>query len=250
MNTSIEKNAIVTGARKGIGYATVLKLAEAGYNIWACTRTYDDTFEEQLSLVAEKYHVWIKPCYFDLSDENQIKEGIKSIISERQRIDVLVNIAGMVFNGSFAMTPVAKIRDVFSVNYFNQIYIMQLVSRVMIRQRAGVVVNAASVSGIEITEGKLAYGSSKAAFIYATKAIAKELAEYNIRVNAIAPGLTDTDMNKSLSEESIASVLSRSSMKRMAQPEEIANAIEFLASEKSSFMTGQVLIVDGGRLWS
>lgn len=250
MVVSVEKNAIVTGAKKGIGYATVLKLAQAGYNIWACARVYDAELEERLGLIAKKNNVWIKPCYFDLSDEKQIKATLKKIISERKNIDVLVNVAGTVFNGSFSMTPVSKIREVFDINYFNQILIMQLVSRTMIRQKFGAIVNVASVSGIEITEGKLAYGSSKAALIYATKAISKELAGYNIRVNAIAPGLTDTDMNKNLSEESITAVLGRSSLKRMAHPEEIANAIEFLVSDKSSFMTGQVLVVDGGRLWS
>ncbi len=249
MNATDEKNVIVTGAKKGIGHATVLKLAQAGYNVWACARAFDAEFEEELAKMAEKYGVWIEPVYFDLSDEGLTKEAIKGIISEKKKIDVLVNVAGTVFNGSFAMTSMTKIKEIFEVNFFNQIQIMQMISRSMMRKRNGVIVNVTSVSGIEITEGKLAYGSSKAALIYATKAISRELACYNIRVNAIAPGLTDTDMNKTISEDEIAVVLNRSSLKRMAQPEEIANAIEFLASDQSSFMTGQVLIVDGGRLW-
>lgn len=249
MSINLEYNAIVTGAKKGIGYATVLKLAEQGINVWACARCYDADFEENLEQIAKKNNVWIEPIYFDLLDIEEIKKGIKNIISKKKKIDILVNVAGIVYNNSFFMTPIEKLKEVFEVNYFNQIFVMQLVGRIMMRQKNGVIVNVTSVSGIEITEGKLAYGSSKAAFIYATKAISKELAQYNIRVNAIAPGLTDTDMNKTISEEDMEKVIKRSSFKRMATPEEIASAIEFLVSNRSSFMTGQVLVVDGGRLW-
>ncbi|MBP3474713.1 MAG: SDR family oxidoreductase [Lachnospiraceae bacterium] len=244
------KNVIVTGAGGGIGLATVNKIAENGGNVWACTRTKTEQFEQDLQNIANQYGVWIKAVYFDMTNESQMKTAIKEISLEKRSIDVLVNAAGTVYNGMFTMTSISKLKEVFEVNYFEQIYIMQLVARLMMRQKKGSIVNVASVSGIETTEGKLAYGSSKAALIYASKTISKELAQYNIRVNALAPGLTDTKMNKEIPDADLQKVLDRSSMKRMANPEEIANAIVFLASDQSSFMTGQVMVVDGGRLWS
>ncbi|MBO5474032.1 MAG: SDR family oxidoreductase [Lachnospiraceae bacterium] len=245
-----DRNVIITGANGGIGRAVVYKIAENGGNIWACARTKTAQFEQDLQKTADQYGVWIEPVYFDMADENQIKNAVKEISKEKKCIDALVNCAGIVYNGTFTMTSVNKLKEVFEINYFAQIYMMQLISRIMMRQKKGSIVNVASVSGIETTEGKLAYGSSKAALIYASKAISKELATYNIRVNALAPGLTDTEMNKVISETDLQKVLDRSSMKRMAAPEEIANAVLFLASDQSSFMTGQVMVVDGGRLWS
>lgn len=244
------KNVIVTGAHGGIGRAVVKRAAENGANIWACMRTCDEKYESELQELANENDVWIKPVYFDFSDESQIKAAVKKISSEKKEISILINAAGMVYNGSMVMTSIGKLKEVFDVNFFHQILIMQLISRLMMRQKSGVIVNVASVSGIETTEGKLAYGSSKAALIYASKAASKELAKFNIRINAIAPGLTDTDMNKTISEEDLKKVLERSSMNRMAEPEEIADGIIYLASDMSSFMTGQVMIVDGGRMWS
>lgn len=145
------------------------------------------------------------------------------------------------------MTPMSKLKEVFQINYFSQIYIMQLVARYMMRQKKGCIVNMASVGGIETNAGYLAYGSSKAALIWATKSISKELGKYNIRVNAVAPGLTETQMGHYKSQEEIDKVLAVTSLGRMGTPEEIARSVCFLASEEASFITGQVLIVDGGR---
>lgn len=244
------KNVIITGAHGGIGRAVVKKAAENGASIWACMRTRDENYESELQELSKDNEVWIKPVYFDFGDEAQIKNAVKMISSEKKEVNVLINAAGMVYNGSMLMTSMGILKEVFNVNYFHQVLMMQLVARLMMRQKNGVIVNVASVSGIETTEGKLAYGSSKAALIYATKAASKELAMFNIRINAIAPGLTDTNMNKTISEDSLKKVLERSSMNRMAEPEEIANSIIYLASDMSSFMTGQVMIVDGGRMWS
>ena len=146
------------------------------------------------------------------------------------------------------MTPMKKLKEVFEVNYFSQIYIMQLVSRYMMRQKKGSIINLASVGGIEVNEGYLAYGSSKAALIWATKCLAKEMGPYHIRVNAVAPGLTQTNMGNYKSEEELEKVVDRTALRRMAEPEEIAKAILYLASEDASFVTGHVLRIDGGRL--
>lgn len=241
------KNAIVTGSNRGIGLATVKRFAQEGCNVWACARKQNDAFENELSVLSKEYNVWIKPVYFDLSNETEIKEGIKSIIAEKLPIDILVNNAGIPFNGLMTMTPVQKLREVFEVNYFAQIQIMQLVVRIMMRQKSGSIINMASVGGIETEPGYLAYGSSKAALIWATKCTAKELGSYGIRVNAVAPGLTQTSMGNYKNEEELKKVIDRTSLHRMAEPDEICQAIMYIASDESSFVTGHVLIVDGGR---
>ncbi len=145
------------------------------------------------------------------------------------------------------MTSIDSLKDIFEVNYFAPIELMQLVSRQMIRQKSGVIINMASVGGIEAQPGYLAYGSSKSSLIWATRSIAKELAPYGIRVNAIAPGLIKTDMGLYKSDEELRKTIERTPMKRMGLPEDISSAAVYLASDMSSFMTGQVMQIDGGR---
>ena len=241
------KNAIITGANRGIGYATLELFAKEGCNIWACIRKPNTEFEQQIAIVSQSHNVWIKPIYFDLSSEEEIKAGIKRIGSEKLPIDILVNNAGIPLGGLMTMTPISKLKEVFEINYFSQILMMQLVSRYMIRQKFGSIVNMASVGGIETNPGYLAYGSSKAALIWATKCITKELGSYGIRVNAVAPGMTDTQMGHYKTEEELKKVIDSTSLKRFASAEEIANGIAFLASDLSSFTTGHVLVIDGGR---
>ena len=146
------------------------------------------------------------------------------------------------------MTSIDKLKEVFQINYFAQIQIMQLVLRAMMKQKCGCIVNMASVGGIETAPGYLAYGSSKAALIYATKSCSHEVGQYGIRVNAIAPGLVETDMGNYKSDAEIQKIIDRSSLHRKATSTEIANCALFLASDKSSFITGQTLIADGGRI--
>lgn len=241
------KNAIITGANRGIGYAALELFAKEGCNVWACIRKPNIEFERQVGILSQTYNVWIKPIYFDLSSEVEIKNGIKQIGSEKLPIDILVNNAGVPYGGLMTMTPLAKLKEVFEINFFSQILMMQLVSRYMIRQKFGCIINMASVGGIETNPGYLAYGSSKAALIWSTKCIAKELGPYGIRVNAVAPGMTDTQMGHYKTEDELQKVIDSTSLKRFATADEIANGIAFLASDLSSFTTGHVLVIDGGR---
>lgn len=238
---------ILTGSNRGIGKELLIKFAKNKYNIYACARKKNDDFEREIHALENEYNVWIKPVYFDLSDEEQIKCGIKEILKDKQPIDVLVNNAGIPFGASFQMTSQSKLTEVFQINYFAQIQIMQMISRVMIKQKSGSIINMASVGGIEAEPGYLAYGSSKAALIWATRCLAKEIGPYSVRVNAVAPGLTDTNMGYYKSEEELNKVLARTPLGRMAQPEEIAEMVLFLASDKSAYITGQIIQVDGGR---
>ncbi len=242
------KNVILTGSKRGIGRVILELFAQNGANIWACGRSHDDIFEQDIEKLAADNSVWIEPIYFDLADENGVKTGIQQIIKEKKAVDILVNNAGIAYGGLATMTPMAKLKDVFQINYFAQIQIMQLVLRVMMKQKSGCIINMASIGGIETAPGYLAYGSSKAALIYATKSVSHEVGQYGIRVNAIAPGLVQTDMGGFKSDEEIKKILERSSLHRMADPKEIANCALFLASEQSSFITGQALIADGGRI--
>jgi 3-oxoacyl-[acyl-carrier protein] reductase len=242
-----QKNTIITGSNRGIGAAVLEELASCGYNIWACARKPNLEFEERIKNLSEKYGVWIKPVYFELSNEDEIKAGIKSIMSEKLPIDILVNNAGMPFGGLMTMTPISKLKEVFEVNFFSHILLMQLVARVMMRQKSGCIINMASVGGIETNPGYLAYGSSKAALIWATKCVAKELGPYGVRVNAVAPGFTNTSMGHFNKDEELNKMIEKTSLRRMASPEEIAKGVAYLASDDASFVTGHVLVIDGGR---
>jgi len=241
------KTAVLTGCNRGIGKATLEVFAKNGSNIWACVRKQDNSFSDYIANLAEETGVIITPVYFDLSDVGQVKDGVKTIMSAKQSVDILVNNAGVIYTSLFQMTPIDKMKEVFDINFFSQMLLTQSISRLMVRQKGGSIINIASSAAIEGNEGRTAYASSKAAMICSTKVLAKELSAYNIRVNAIAPGLTQTDMMvESTPEEALANTLQRICMKRVGRPEEIANAVLFLSSGLSSYMTGQVLRVDGG----
>lgn len=239
---------IITGANRGIGKAMVKMFAENHYDIWACARTKTEEYERWLEDLASANGVTIRPVYFDLSEEKEIARGMKSIFAEKQNIDVLINNAGIPHGASFVMTSLSKLREVYDINVFAQVQIMQLVARQMMKQKHGCIINMCSVGGIETNPGYLAYGSSKAALIWITKSVSKELGAYNIRVNGIAPGLVDTDMGNYKSEEELNKVLNRMSLHRMGKPEEIAKAALYIASEEASYMTGHIMVLDGGRV--
>ncbi len=246
-NTLKGKNAIITGTSRGIGRATLKLFAQSGVNIWACCRNINTEDKELFSNLAEEFGVWIKPVCFDLREEDSINTSVKNIIKEKKPIDILVNNAAVSYGTALSMMPIAQIKEVFDINYFAQLQMIQLVSRVMMRQKNGVIVNMGSVSGMEVYPGNLAYGSSKAALMYATKLLAKEYAPFGIRINAVAPGTVHTDMDSARSEEQLKKVITRTALKRGAAPEEIANVICFLASDAASYMTGSVVVADGGR---
>lgn len=241
------KNAIITGANRGIGLATVKKFVENKINVWACMREPNPEIEEKFKMYEEEYEVWIRPVYFDLMDENQVKEGVKSIILQKQPVDILVNNAGMAHGALLQMTSMETLKRVYQVNFFAHVQIIQMVSKSMMKNKKGSIINVASVGGIEASPGYLAYGSSKSSLIWTTRMLSRELGPYGIRVNAVAPGTTDTKMGYYKSEEEMEKVLGKTSLGRMAKPEEIAEVIYFLASDKSSYITGDVLKVDGGR---
>lgn len=243
------KNAIVTGSNRGIGRAIVEEFARCGCNIWACVRKESPEFEGQMAQLSQEHGVWIKPVYFDLSSEEAVKEGFRQIYKEKLPVDVLVNNAGITKKGSmFVRTPMKDLREIYEVNVFAMFTLTQLALRPMMRQKSGSVVNVASITGLEAEHhGELAYGTSKAAVVSFTRILAAEMAEFGIRINAVAPGYTDTDMTLPDRELINKNVLPHIAMGRLGQPEEIAKVIRFLASDDASFINGEIVKVDGGK---
>lgn len=245
--TMTNKNVIVTGSNRGIGKAMVEAFAASGANVWACARKATAEFEAWLKETAEKTGVRIKPVYFEMTDADAINSSIQSIIDEGQPIDVLVNNAGISTVGLLSMSKVEDIEQLFNINYFAMLRIIQKVSKRMSRQRKGVIINMGSIAGIEPQPGKIAYGSSKAAVMMMTKCLAKELGPMGIRVNAIAPGPIETEMIHQYKDDMLEKLAAESALRRLGKKEEIAQVALFLASEQASYINGEIIKVDGGR---
>lgn len=241
------KNAIITGARSGIGFATVQLFAQNGCNCWAVVHRDDVAFLSAIVQWEQEYNVWIKPVHIDLGDSDSIKAGMKQIMQEKLPIDILVNAAGIVSpNRLFSMTKMEDVRRVMDVNFFSVIELTQLVCRSMMRQRKGSIINIGSIAAWGEDTSQMEYAASKAALTIATKKLARELGTIGIRVNAVAPGLTQTKMLEELEEEQLQTITKGIGLHRLGTPEEIAQVCLWLASDSSSFVTGETIKADGG----
>ena len=240
------KNAIITGCIQGIGKATIEEFAKNGANIWACALEYNEDFEAYCQKLSNENHIWVKPVYFNLLNQDEIKVGLKKIANDKLPIDILVNIAGMTKDAITHMVTMEQMKLIFEINFFSQIYLTQFVTKLMIRQGYGSVVNTSSISAIDGSYGQLSYSSSKAALIGATKTLSKELASKGVRVNAIAPGVISSDMNKIVPDSIIQENIKKMKIKRLGKADEVAKTILFLASDLSNYITGQIIRIDGG----
>lgn len=239
------KRAVVTGARRGIGRATVEAFAREGADVWACARSRDDGFEGFCSEVAESHGVRVVPVYFDLCERGEVSLAAREIRKGAGAITTLVNCAGVVApSASFPMTGREDFMRVLDVNLARQVELTQYMLRVM--GDGGSVVNLSSIAASGGMPGQYAYACSKGAVETWTAMLAQELGPRRIRVNAVAPGFVDTDMGNAAAGELLERIVGSTVMKRMAGPGEIANAIAVLASDMCSYVTGQTLRVDGG----
>lgn len=235
-----DKVCIVTGAGRGIGMAIAQKLAENGGIIYAvdCVSGVVDEWAQNYSNVTA--------VTADITDINAIKSFVMLVKKNHGRIDVVVNNAGIEYNDRIGMIPDENIRKMFDVNVFAMIHIIQQCSRVMMRNpNGGSIINISSRVGMNGNPGQLAYAASKGAVIALTKSAAKELGPYQIRVNSIAPGLTNTKMMQAVDVQALKGRISRICMGRVAEPADIANAVLFLASDLSGYVSSQVIGVDG-----
>ncbi len=241
------KIAVVTGANRGIGFAIAQTFSAQGAQVIACMRNVDP---EALNKIAQYGHPErVKGVVLDLADETSIKAAIREIASfTGNKVDVLVNNAGTASGGLFQMLPIAELRRVIEINLIGQILLSQGISRLMTRHRSGSIINIASTAADIADSGTLAYGISKAGFSRASRSMASELGTSNVRVNTIAPGVTKTDMFDQMAPEARERLINMAALKRAAEPQDIANAALFLASNLSSFVTGQTLRVDGGMI--
>ena len=240
------KNAVITGCNRGIGKSILEGFAVNGANIFACVRKESDEFSELINEITRKFGVDIYPIYFDSGNIDEMKIAIKHIRSRKIPIDILVNNAGITYNALFQMSTMDNIKEVFDINFVSPFIFTQYISKLMVRKKSGSIINISSTAGIDGNSGRSVYGASKAAVICMTKAIAAELGEHGIRANSIAPGMTDTDMLSSMKDDLIQKSLQTNDINRVGNPSEIADAAVFLASDLSSYITGQVIRVDGG----
>jgi len=241
------KIALITGANRGIGLCVLKNFSKNGADVIACSRNRNEKFEQLISDISKEYKNKITPVYFDLSKENEIDQGIKEINSISDKIEIIVNNAGINQVSLFQMTSMEKIKEVFDINFFSHLRLTQKLMKIMIRNKKGSIINIASNAAEECDAGRLAYASSKAALIAFTKVLSKELGSFNIRVNSIAPGLTRTEMmDKDISKKIIDEAIKKVALKRVAEPEEIANVVTFLASDLSSYISGELIFATGG----
>ena len=241
------KTAVVTGCNRGIGKKILEVFSANGATVFACVRNIDEEFKSFLNELKQKFNNQIIPIQFDLNDEKKIKEAANSILTSNKSIDILVNNAATIHTSIFQMTSVKKLKELFEVNFFSQTIFTQYILKSMIKNKKGSIVYISSSSALDGNEGRSAYSSAKAAIIAQAKVLSRELGVHNIRVNSIAPGLTNTDMmKKNHQEEIVNEIVSRISLRRIANPEEIANVVLLLSSDLTSYITGQVIRVDGG----
>lgn len=240
------KTAVITGCLKGIGKSTMDLFAQNGADIFACCQIETEDFKQHIEVLSKENDILIYPLYFDLCDLDQLKSAIKNIRSSKKNIDVLVNIAGMTQDALFHMTTMEQLKKVFEVNFFSQIMFSQYITKLMLQNKKGSVINISSISALDGNMGQLSYSSSKAAIIGATKTMSIELAPYGIRVNALAPGVIKTDMTENLPLEVMDRLLAKIKLKHFGMPFEVASSILFLASDMSSYITGQIIRIDGG----
>lgn len=242
----MKKTVLITGGSRGIGKATSLEFAKHGYNIVINYVNDDESAKKLKSYIVENYDVDVMLCKCNVSSEDGVKGMVNSIIDNYGNIDVLVNNAGIAIDTTFDDKKIENFKKILNVNLIGPFILSRKVGNYMLKQGFGSIINVSSTNALDTYyEYSLDYDASKAGLVSLTHNLAKYYAP-NIRVNAVAPGWVDTEMNKELDSSYIKEECEKIYLKRFAKPEEVAKAIYFLASDDASYITGEVLRVDGG----
>lgn len=239
------KNALVTGASRGIGRAIALELARKGANVavnYAGSEAKAQAVVDEIVLMGRKAF----KVQADVANERNVKDMVKDVISEFGSLDILVNNAGVTKDNLLMRMKEEEFDQVINTNLKGVFVCTKAVTRQMMKQRSGKIVNVASIVGVIGNPGQANYVAAKAGVIGFTKSTAKELASRNIYVNAIAPGFISTDMTDELTEEQRENTLAMIPLAKLGTPEEVANVVRFLASDDASYITGQTIHIDGG----
>ena len=239
------QKAIVTGGARGIGKEIVTTFLKNGASVYFIDLMPSEFMTEYESLAgANGGAVSYAEC--NVADEEQVIEVVKRIVEESGGIDILVNNAGITRDGLIFRMSKENWNDVITVNLTSAFYMSKAVSRMMIQRRTGSIINVSSIVGVHGNAGQCNYSASKAGLIGLTKSLAKEVAGRNVRVNAVAPGFIQTAMTDKLNDQQKEGLSAQIPMVRLGQPEEVASVILFLASNLASYVTGQVILIDGG----
>ena len=230
------KSALVTGASRGIGRAIAVELAAAGASVVVGYRSGQ---EEAEALAGE---IGGRAVQADVSDADDAKR----LVAEAGDVDILVNNAGLTRDGLLARMSDDDWRTVIDTNLASVFYTCRAVTRPMMKKRAGSIVNISSIVGVHGNWGQTNYAASKAGIIGFTKSLARELGSRNVRANVVAPGYVKTQLTDVLPEEATGAMLENTPLGRLGEPEDVAGAVRFLCSDAASFITGEVLLVDGG----
>lgn len=237
------KVCLVTGSNRGIGRSIALRFAEEGAYVYCVARKAGSL--EELVLETQDASGHVHPLYFDVRDAHAQKDAILQIKKEQGRLDALVNNAGILHDAVIGMIDHSQMEKTFETNVYAAIDLIQLSCKLMKRQQSGSIINMASIVGVEGNADQVVYSASKGAVIALTKSAAKELAPCGIRVNAVAPGIIETDMFRSVKPEKAERLISQIGMGRIGAPLDIANTCVYLASDLSEYVTGQIIGVDG-----
>lgn len=241
----MSKTALITGGSNGIGRAIAIKLSTAGYDV-AINYCGNEEAALEVKKICEGNGVRAEIFKFDVSKSDEVNSQIDKIIKEFGTVDVLVNNSGITRDKLLMRMKEEDFDDVIDVNLKGAFNCTKKIAIKMMKQKSGVIINMASVTGLVGNIGQSNYAASKAGIIGFTKSVAKELAPLNIRCNAIAPGFIDTKMTRVLDEKIQESILNQIPLNRFGQVDDVANLVEFLVDEKANYITGQVINVDGG----
>jgi len=239
------KNAIITGGVRGIGKAVAEEFCKNGANVMLCYKSNKEAAQKTVKEL-EAYGTKVEVMQGDVSDPEYAKEVVKKTKELFGSVDILVNNAGITNDKLLMRMSDDDFKSVIDTNLNGSFYFLKEASQLMIKQRFGRIINMSSIVGVRGNPGQINYCASKAGVIGMTLSAAKELGRRGVTVNAIAPGFIETDMTRVLTDEQKTSILSAISLDRMGKAEDIANATVFLASDKASYITGQVLCIDGG----